>query len=107
MSAASKEAFLRTMLSDLKTEYPQWPIEDHFKLQWPGQPYDTWPEADIVIDMPGRRFVINYDEDSDPGRSLAKYWPILNELEHVSLTIIQVWKIKCKQFPVILKVPSC
>jgi len=92
MSATSKEVFLKGVVSELKNEYPQWPIEDHFKLQWIGQPSDTWPEADIVIDMPRRRVVINYDEDSDPVSSLTRYWPILHDQGHVSLTIIQIWQ---------------
>ena len=92
MSATSKDVILRTVLADLKSKYPQWQIKDHFKIEWMGHPSDTWPEADIVINTPGRRFVINYDEDSDPGRSLTKYWPILHEPFDIPLTIIQVWK---------------
>lgn len=92
MSRATKEVFLKTLVSGLKTRCPQWPIEDHFKIQWLGQPHNTWPEADIVIDIPGRRFVIDYDEDGNPGNNLTKYWPILHDPKTVPLTIIQIWK---------------
>ena len=92
MSKTSREVFLRTILANLRPLYPQWQIEDHCKIEWAGQPSNIWPEADIIIDIPGRRFIIDYDEDNDPGRNLIKYWPILHEQDNISLTIIQVWK---------------
>jgi hypothetical protein len=93
MSMTAKEVFLKKLLSDLVSRYPEWQIEDHCKIEWAGQPRNIWPEADIVIYMPRRRFIIEYDEDSDPGRSLIKYWPILHDSDPVCLTIIEIWKI--------------
>ena len=92
MNTLKREVFLVRLLSELISRYPDWPIEDHYKIEWEGQPKYYWPEADIVISLPGRQFIIEYDEDNDPGRSLTKYWPILDESGHISLTIIEVWK---------------
>lgn len=92
MIETSREVFLRTIITKIRDQYPQWQVDDHCKVEWPGRPIDLWPEADIVIDMPGRRFIINYDENNDPGRNLIKYWPVLHETDTVSLSIIQVWK---------------
>jgi hypothetical protein len=92
MSITKKEVFLKKLLSDLTSRYPEWQIEDHCKIKWEGQPENMWPEADIVVNMPGRRFIVEYDEDSDPSRSLIKYWPILHDSNQGSLTIIEIWK---------------
>ncbi len=106
MSTAAKEVFLTALISELVSRYPKWPIEHHCKVQCMGQPKNIWPEADIVINMPGRQFIVEYDEDCDPGRNLVKYWPILNHNKRASLTIIEVWKggrlIACG-FPMIAK----
>lgn len=86
-----REDFLRTLISDLAAERPNWIVSDHRKIDWNGQLRNVWPEADILIDMGSHLFIIEYDEDSDPGRSLIKYWPILHQKEYF-LTIIEVWK---------------
>lgn len=86
-----REDFLRTLISDLAAERPHWNISDHRKINWNGQLRNVWPEADILINMGSRLFIIEYDEDSDPGRSLIKYWPIIHQKEGL-LTIIEVWK---------------
>jgi len=87
-----REVFLKELLTNLVSRYPNWKVEDHSKIEWKGQPRDIWPEADIVISMPGRRFIVEYNEDGDPGRSLIKYWPVLEDLVEGSLTIIEVCK---------------
>jgi hypothetical protein len=92
MSLAAKEVFLKHLLSDLLSKYPEWNLEDHCKIEWVGQPKNMWPEADIIINMDGRRFIVEYDEDNDPGRNLVKYWPILHQTKQVPLTIIEIWK---------------
>ncbi len=92
MSTAAKEVFLTALISELVSRYPKWPIEDHCKVQCMGQPKNMWPEADIVINMPGRQFIVAYDEDCEPGRNLVKYWPIICHNKRLSLTIIEVWK---------------
>jgi len=61
-------------------------------VEWIGQPKNIWPEADIIIDTGQRRFIVEYDENSDPGRSLTKYWPILHYASKVPVTLIQIWK---------------
>lgn len=91
MTRQRGELFLKTLVSDLLAECSDWSISDHYKIKWSGQPRNMWPEADIVINTGSRRFIIEYDEDNDPGRSLIKYWPIIHYCE-APLTIIEVWK---------------
>ena len=86
-----RETFLSALISDLMAECSDWTVSDHLKTEWSGHPRALWPEADIVIDTANRRFIIEYDEDSDPGRSLIKYWPVIEQAK-VPLTIVQVWK---------------
>ena len=91
MGKKDREAFLADLLSDIASRYPDWQIQDRRRIEIAGQPGTLWPQADIVINMPGRYFIIEYDEDSDPGRSLVKYWPVLEDLNR-AITIIEVWK---------------
>ena len=86
------ETFLTSLITELRYRCPQWHLDDHVKIEWAGQPRSFWPEADILINMPSRRFVIEYDENSDPGRSLTKYWPILHVTGKAPLTIIEIWQ---------------
>ena len=76
----------------MRVQQPGWHIDDHYNMEWAGHPRNTWPEADLVFERQERRFIVEYDEDSDPGRSLVKYWPILHKESKVPLTIIEVWK---------------
>lgn len=92
MEMPLREAFLKDLLANLVSRYPNWEVEDHCQIEWKGQPRDIWPVADIVIRMPGRRFIVEYDEDSDPGKSLIKFWPTLEDSDHGSLTIIEICK---------------
>ena len=92
MSGQKREIFLTALLAELRSQHSAWRIDDHYKIEWAGHPRNAWPEADIVIDMQGRRFIVEYDEDSDPGRSLVKYWPILHQAGRIPMTIIEVWK---------------
>lgn len=80
------------LLGELRSLHSAWRIDDHYKMEWAGHPRNAWPEADVVIEMQGHRFIVEYDEDSDPGRSLVKYWPILHQASKAPLTIIEVWK---------------
>lgn len=91
MPRRQSEVFLNALLSDLLAECSDWSVSDHRRIEWSGQPRSLWPEADIVIDTGARRFIVEYDEDSDPSRSLIKYWPII-ERGGGFLTIIEVWK---------------
>ena len=91
MPRRQSEVFVNALLSDLLAECSDWSVSDHRKIEWSSQPRSLWPEADIVIDTGVRRFIVEYDEDSDPSRSLIKYWPII-EREGGLLTIIGVWK---------------
>jgi len=54
-------------------------------------PESFWPKADLFIEKPDRQFIIEYDENSDPGRSLVKYWPCIDSRD-TPLTIIEIWK---------------
>lgn len=92
MTKREAEVFLTTLLSELLAQYPQWRVDERYKIEWIGQSKSMWPEADLLIHSPRRRFVVEYDEDSDPSRSLAKYWPIIHQTDRVPLTVIEVWK---------------
>jgi len=92
MAKRQREVFLRTLLSDLLSQCPQWRVDDHCKIEWKGQPKNMWPEADLLIDTAKRRFIVEYDEDSDPSRSLTKYWPIIHQANKIPLTIIEIWE---------------
>jgi len=92
VSEQKREIFLTALIAELRSQHSAWHMDDHYKIEWAGHPRNAWPEADIVIDMQGRRFIVEYDEDSDPGRSLVKYWPILHQASKIPITIIEVWK---------------
>jgi len=87
-----KEPFLISLISELKSRYPNWRIEDHFKIEWSSYSQNLWPEADLLIETPGRRFIIEYDEDSDPGRSIIKYWPTIHDRKGDNISIIEIWR---------------
>ena len=91
LELVDRETFLSSLVSDLLAEGSDWNISDHCKIEWGGQPRSIWPEADILVHAGGRRFIIEYDEDSDPGRSLVKYWPVMQQGKG-PLTIIEVWE---------------
>ena len=92
MSKRKREIFVTTLLSELLCQYPQWHVNDHCKIQWVGQPKNMWPEADLLIEVPGRRFIVEYDEDTDPGRRLIKHWPVIHQNRETPLTIVEVWR---------------
>jgi hypothetical protein len=86
-----REVFLNELILELQPLYPQ--LKPHFRIEWQ-HPKSEWPgpEADILIDTPSRRFIIEDDNDCDPGRSIIKYWPILDADTKISLTIIGIWE---------------
>ena len=93
MNEQKREIFLAALLTELRLQHPAWHIDDHYKIEWAGHhPRNMWPEADLVIDRQERRFIVEYDEDSDLGRSLVKYWPILHRVSKTLLTIIEIWE---------------
>lgn len=92
MTKQQREVFLMDLLSELLSRYTQWHILDHCKIEWINHPKNLWPESDIVIDTSKGRFIVEYDEDSDPGRSLIKYWPIIHENKKSLLTLIEIWR---------------
>lgn len=91
MTKQQREVFLTDLLSELLSRYNQWHMLDHCKIEWINQPKNLWPESDIIIDTHTGRFIVEYDEDSDPGRSLIKYWPIIHENQKSPLTLIEIW----------------
>lgn len=92
MSEQKGEGFLMALLDELRSQRPTWHVDDHCKIEWADHPRNAWPEADLVIEMQGRRSIVEYDQDSDPGRSLVKYWPILHQTSGISLSVIEIWK---------------
>ena len=48
------------------------------RIEWPGQPKNLWPLADISGALVGGdRFIVEIDDHADPVRSIVKYWPLL------------------------------
>jgi len=92
VSKQQREVFLRNLLSELLSRYTHWHIYDHYKVEWIDHPKNLWPESDIIIDIPKGRFIVEYDEDSDPGRSIIKYWPIIHDRKDGNISIIEIWK---------------
>lgn len=95
MIQKKNEVFLGKLIVELRKQDPphQLQVQDHKKIEWP-YPKSEWPgpEADILIDTPSRRFIIEDDNDCDPVRNLIKYWPIIDTDAKVPLTIIGIWK---------------
>lgn len=92
MTKRQREVFLTDLLSGLLSNYTQWHIFDHCKIEWVGHSKNLWPESDIIIETHNGRFIVEYDEDSDPSRSLVKYWPIIHENQKSPLTLIEIWR---------------
>ncbi|MFC1918985.1 hypothetical protein ACFLWW_03340 [Chloroflexota bacterium] len=92
MTKQQRETSLTDLLSELLSRYSQWEMYDHCRIEWVGHPKNLWPQSDIIIDTHTGRFIVEYDEDSDPGRSLIKYWPIIHENKGLPLTLIEVWE---------------
>lgn len=51
---------------------------DH-KVAWQGVPKKYWPKADIWLESRKKIVIVEIDNDSDPVRSLVKYWPFFQE----------------------------
>jgi hypothetical protein len=86
---------VRTKLegAGLEVKKPNEPIE------WPGELKKLWPTPDILIEnaKSGTEFIfiIEYDENNDPGRSITKYWPYIDKYNSTRRIIyIGVWKWK-------------
>lgn len=95
--ARKREAFLNDLLGYLRPKLEQKKIAvmgPDIQVEWPGQPGNLWPRADAVLTegASGLRFIVEDDEDSDPGRSLVKYWPYLDKYGSGSFVYIGVWK---------------
>lgn len=50
-----------------------------YKVAWPGVPKKFWPKADIWLESNEKIVIVEIDTDSDPVRSLVKYWPFFQE----------------------------
>ena len=61
-------------------------------IEWPGQPKNLWPKADVIVDLPDIQVIIETDEDSDPCRSIIKYWPYLEKYAGRKIMLIEIWK---------------
>lgn len=67
------------------------------RMPWPGQnSRQVWPQADISGELvSGEIFIVEVDDHADPGRSLAKYWPLLHaiakqELEYPPIRFFEI-----------------
>ena len=65
------------------------------KISMPNFNIQFCPTADILININGKKALIEVDDDSDPGRSITKYWPLLHyykdsELKNYDLIFIEV-----------------
>jgi hypothetical protein len=100
MSPKVRDAFLNALVQDvrlnlkvagLEVKGPNVPIERPGELQ-----KKFWPKADILIvnAKSGTEFIIEYDENSDAGRSITKYWPYIDKYNSKQIIYIGVWKWK-------------
>lgn len=66
------------------------------KVVWPGRSRQVWPQADISGKLAsGEIFIVEIDDQADPGRSFAKYWPVLyavsrGEHEHPPIRFFEI-----------------
>jgi len=86
------KAFVSKLFSELSSLLPQHSINSECAIPWYNQPRSLWPKADLLIEKTERWFIIEYDEDSDPGRSLIKYWPYIDSARGTPLTVIEIWR---------------
>jgi hypothetical protein len=97
----ARDWFLKEVLQHLKnsnnSKLDEFNIEGPDKrIKWVNQPPKYWPRADIWFESEERIAIVEIDNDSDPGRSLVKYWPIIDE--HFKnpvakeVIFIEVWK---------------
>ena len=61
------------------------PISDVFplntSLEWEGSAPNLWPAPDACGWLrPGELFIVEIDDQADPGRSIVKYWPLLKRV---------------------------
>jgi len=50
-----------------------------FKVKWSGVRNNLWPKADIWLESKNNIIIVEIDNNSDPVRSLIKYWPFFQE----------------------------
>ena len=86
------EDYLLILINEICKRYWHLKVMNHFKIEWPGQPENFRPEADICIIEDKLKIIVEYDQDCDPGRSLTKYWPIIKHNRETEFIIIEVWK---------------
>lgn len=92
------EAFVTELYQKLCQLFPELEVKHHQKVEWPSELNTLfWPQADIWITNKKLKttFIIEHDEDSDPGRSLVKYWPYLDKHKRQKpeiVVIIGLWR---------------
>ena len=84
MSKKGRDWYLKEVIGHLKSAFVNklstYTIEGPDKvLEWTGQPRQYWPKADIWLESPKKIVIVEIDNDSDPRRSLVKYWPFFEE----------------------------
>ena len=84
MSKKGRDWYLKEVIEHLKSarvnKLSSYTIEGHDKvIEWTGQPRQYWSKADIWLESPIKIVIVEIDNDSDPGRSLVKYWPFFED----------------------------
>ncbi|MDD5701753.1 MAG: hypothetical protein PHU23_06835 [Dehalococcoidales bacterium] len=90
MNQTMREVFLRELISEMQSQFSH--LQNHVKIEWTEHPKSIWPEADILIETKNHRYIVEYDEDCDPVRSITKYWPILDVKGKVPITLVGIWR---------------
>lgn len=86
------KGFVSELFSEVSSLLPEDSVDREHLIPWSNKPRSLWPKADLLVAKPERWFIVEYDEDSDPGRSLTKYWPYIASSEGAPLTVIEIWR---------------
>jgi len=97
MSARTRDAFLHGLVQAVRPQLETTGLEvigPDVAIEWPGELRQLWPKADILMSAAksGTQFIIEYDEDSDAGRSIIKYWPYIDKYKSIRIIYIGIWK---------------
>lgn len=78
MSDKTRDWYLREVIQHLRlSQIGSYVIKGpDFRVQWEERPKNLWPRVDIWLESTEKIVIVEIDNDSDPVRSLIKYWPI-------------------------------